>query len=466
MNEEESSSPLIPKKESSTISDQINNLIISQNNNDSNFEEEKIKSSQANSFSTDETISNIFFRPVQHGSLKSSIYCMICVTLGTGMLPIPHLFVSNGLILTLIIYLFCSLPTYYTLQLLISISHKNKIYNFSELFAKYFGPKSFMTKLSIVVLLINSFGCIILWNFYINQFSLGILTYFNSDYATTFNESYVSIFILIFIQIPLAIYNKGNEFDLMSTLGVLNILYVVILLFIEFPSYFKIFYNTSVFLKIKTYFNTDINRIMEIPFVLFTAFGNHSTILSVVEQIKNKNNDRVLKVGKYTFFGEFILYILLVIICFFSTFSHTTDNDIFLIRPKVTFWMSLGQFFMMILMVCNISLYYYTTLPTLTYIFNNGNEFNHKQNTYAAILMLSILTIISLFLDDLQDLLTFLGIFAQVSLIFILPISLYIKIKGDEISKTKKAGYIFSIAFYSILGIVGFYFMVSNKVDD
>ena len=449
---EDINSPLIPKQDP--------------NNNDQNFEDENIKIKKTNTFSTDETITNIFFRPVQHGSLKSSIYCMICVTLGTGMLPIPNLFVSNGLILTFIIYLLCALPTYYTLQLLINISHENKIYNFPELVSKYFGHRSFMTKLSIIVLLINSFGCIILWNFYINQFSLGILTYFNPDYATTINESYVSILILIFIQIPLAIYKKGNEFDLMSTLGVFQILYVVIVLFIEFPSYFSTFYNPNVFKKFKTYFNTDINRVMEIPFVLFIAFGNHSTILNVVEQIKNKNTDRVLKVGKYTFLGEFFLYIFLVIICFFSTFSHTTDNDIFLIRPKVTFWMSLGQFFMMILMVCNISLYYYTTLPTLTFMFNNGNEFNQKQNTYAAILMLSILTIISLFLSDLQDLLTFLGIFAQVSLIFIIPISLYLKSKGDELNETKKIGYIIAIAFYSVLGMVGFYFMVSNKVEN
>ena len=53
--------------------------------------------------SIEESISTVFFRPVHHGSLKSSIFCMICVTLGTGMLPIPHLFSSNGLILTFIL---------------------------------------------------------------------------------------------------------------------------------------------------------------------------------------------------------------------------------------------------------------------------------------------------------------------------------------------------------------------------
>ena len=202
---------------------------------------------------------------------------------------------------------------------------------------------------------------------------------------------------------------------------------------------------------------------MEIPFVLFTSFGNHSTILSVVQEIDKKTEKRVLKVGKYTFFGEFYIYIYLVLICFFSTYSHTYDNEIFLIRPKITFLMTLGQFFMVILMICNISLYYFTTLPTLQYMFNKNKEFNNKQNIVAANLMLLILTFISFFLSDLDKILTFLGIFAQVSLLFIIPMNLYLKMKEDRIKQRKKILINIGIYFYSLLGIVGFFFMIFNK---
>ena len=202
---------------------------------------------------------------------------------------------------------------------------------------------------------------------------------------------------------------------------------------------------------------------MEIPFVLFTSFGNHSTILSVVEQIKSKTSKRVLNVGRFTFFGEFFVYIYLAIICFLSTFQHTSDNEIFLIRPKITFLMTLGLFFMIILMVCNISLYYFTTLPTLQFIFNKSEEFSKNQNILAAILMLCILTLVSFFLTNLDNILTFLGIFAQVSLIFIIPISLYLKVKQNDISLKSKIIYVIGISFYSILGIVGFFFMILNK---
>ena len=422
-----------------------------------------ISEASSGSKSEDDNIANAFFRPIKHGSVRSSVFCMICVTLGTGMLPIPHLFSSNGLILTFILFFIFALPTYKTLQIMIKISRKNKIYNLPELVSKYFGNDSFMTKLTIISLLINSFGCIILWNFYINKFSIGLISYFKEEYANNLNGNYICLLVLIFIQMPLAIYNKGNEFDIMSTIGVLQILYVLIVLIIEFPSYIKEYFDKNVFFTKETYFNLNIFKIMEIPFVLFTSFGNHSTILSVVQEIDTKTEKRVLKVGKYTFFGEFYIYIYLVLICFFSTFSHTHDNEIFLIRPKITFLMTLGQFFMTILMICNISLYYFTTLPTLQYLFNNNREFNNKQNIIAAILMLFILTFISFFLSDLDKILTFLGIFAQVSLLFIIPMNLYLKTKEDRIKLRKKVLIYLGIYFYSFLGIVGFFFMIFNR---
>ena len=413
--------------------------------------------------SEDENLANFFFRPIKNGSVWSSVFCMICVTLGTGMLPIPNLFSSNGLILTFILYLIFSFPTYKTLQIMIKISRKNKIYNLAELVSKYFGVDSFLTKLTIISLLINSFGCIILWNFYINKFSIGLISYFKEEYANNLNGNYICVMVLIFIQIPLAIYNKGNEFDIMATIGVLQILYVLIVLIIEFPSYLKEYFDKKVFFTMETYFNFNIFKIMEIPFVLFTSFGNHSTILSVVQEIDRKTEKRVLKVGKYTFFGEFYIYLYLVLICFFSTFSHTNDNEIFLIRPKITFLMTLGQFFMTILMICNISLYYFTTLPTLQYLFNNNREFDDKQNVVAAILMLFILTFISFFLSNLDKILTFLGIFAQVSLLFIIPMNLYLKAKEDRIKLRKKILIYLGIYFYSLLGIIGFFFMIFNR---
>ena len=54
----------------------------------------------------DISLSSLLFRPIQNGSLRSSVYGLICVTLGTGMLPLPYFFRTNGILLTLIIFFF------------------------------------------------------------------------------------------------------------------------------------------------------------------------------------------------------------------------------------------------------------------------------------------------------------------------------------------------------------------------
>ena len=119
----------------------------------------------------EDSLSNIFFRPINHGSLRHSVFALICVTLGTGMLPLPYFFKTNGIILTLLLFILCSFPTYLTLQQLIAISYENECYSYESLVSIYFGNDSFMVKYTIIVLLINSFGSIISWNVFISQFS-------------------------------------------------------------------------------------------------------------------------------------------------------------------------------------------------------------------------------------------------------------------------------------------------------
>ena len=150
--------------------------------------------------SSNEDISfNLFFRPIKHGSLRSSIFCMICVTLGTGMLPLPYFFRTNGIILTLIMYFFCSIPTYFTLQLLIKMSYEFNTYDFIGLVNKVYNNNKYMEIYATIVLLINSFGSIIMWDVFITQFVRDILEYINPNYSKDINVVYVSIIIFILI---------------------------------------------------------------------------------------------------------------------------------------------------------------------------------------------------------------------------------------------------------------------------
>ena len=411
--------------------------------------------------STSSPLANLFFRPIKRGSLRSSIFALICVTLGTGMLPLPYFFKTNGIILTLIIYTFCGIATYLTLLVLINMAYLNDCYSYNDLVAKYFGKK--MEIYAIIVLLINSFGSIIMWNVYIYQFTRDILAYFSPSWSNEITLLYISLAILLFIQIPLAAHSTGTEFDIMATLGFIQIVYVILVLFIEFPGYATQNFSFKIMGKMETYFNFNM-KMVEMPFVFFIAFGNHSTILAVINEVKNKNLDRVNKVGRRTFFGEFFIYIAIIFMSFFSTYNKT--NEIFLVRPQLSLLMMIGEILMVILMICNISLYYFTTMPTLELLLNDNNKFTSKQNIMAAFTVLTSLTFVSFYIDKTISILSFIGVAAQVSLIFIIPISIYMKWKENELTTCQKAQYIFYIVFFTLIGIGGFVIMLMNQFTE
>ena len=86
-------------------------------------------------------LTNLFFQPIKRGSLRSSIFALICVTLGTGMLPLPYFFKTNGVVLTMVMYAFCGIATYLTLKILINMAYLNNTYSYNDLVAKYYGKK-------------------------------------------------------------------------------------------------------------------------------------------------------------------------------------------------------------------------------------------------------------------------------------------------------------------------------------
>ena len=442
-----------------------NNIKILENNNNINNNNYK----KFTSFDIDEKslpkntpiikkLKLIYFQPLRPGSLRASIFGLVCVTLGTGMLPLPYFFKSNGIILTLIIFLICAFSTLWTLKILINLAYENKCYSYNELIGIYFNKNNFMVNYSIVVLLINSLGSIIIWNVLISKFIENIFLFFNINNKEILIV-YTNLIILIFIQIPLATFKTVSEFYIISTIGIIQIIYVVFVLIIEFPKYFKNYYK---FNKNKIFLFNFNDKLIEMPNVFFIAFGNHSTILSVIYEIKNKNLNRVIKAGTGTFYFELIIYLLIMFLSFFSTFYQT--NEIFLERPKLTYLMMFGQFNMMILMICNISLYYYMLIPLLELFFNNNKPFERFKNFYISAIILTILTFISFYIKKIINIFSFIGSSAQVSLIFILPISLYLKAYGKKISKIKKFIYILIEGIFSFLGIVCFLYLLIYKI--
>lgn len=104
----------------------------------------------------------VYFQPITKGSVRSSILCLLCVTIGSGLLSLPFIISRVGIILGLIIFAISAIATHWTLSLITETSKEEEIYDYSELVEKYFGPK--MLVLTEIMSLVNNMGGIVALN--------------------------------------------------------------------------------------------------------------------------------------------------------------------------------------------------------------------------------------------------------------------------------------------------------------
>jgi amino acid permease len=291
----------------------------------------------------------IYFQPITKGSLRASIFCLFCVTLGTSILSIPYTMKECGVILCLLIFAICAVLTSWTLNLMVTTARKEDCYDCELLVSRYYGKN--LTIFTSIMCLMNIFGSMAAWN----KFIFNIL----ADLSTTYsiNNFFIdakstkllaSFLVVLLIQLPVCTLNKISNLHTLSSFGSLFIFYIVIVSIFEFPYYFK---KNFAFENIN-WFDFNFNFI-QIFCIFFFAFGNHSTIM------------KVAKLVRYTQGSEYVIYLVTMIVGYFSTFDQT--NEIYINRENQSIFMIIGKIIFMLVMICNVGLYYYIVKPFIEY---------------------------------------------------------------------------------------------------
>jgi amino acid permease len=219
--------------------------------------------------------------------------------------------------------------------------------------------------------LINNFGSQIAWNKFISNILSNLLAYYgNPDFiiSTEYTKLFLSIMIVLFIQVPICTLNTIARLHVLSILGCVLILYVILVSIFEFPYYFEQNFEWD---KI-CYFNFNVD-FLSVFCIFFFAFGNHSTIMNALSELYPKTDIRINKLVNYTSYSEMILYFITMFVGYFSTYNLT--DEIYINREYQSPFMLVGKFLYMGVMICNIGLYYYMIKPFLEYVFRTrGNE--------------------------------------------------------------------------------------------
>lgn len=125
------------------------------NDSDSSDEEVDEKEKSVNSklsLVIAKTFCKRYFGPVYSGSLRSSIFTLSILSLGSGCLSIPQKFTHMSLFLGIITVIICGLAAYKTLNYLIHAAICANILNYSKV-VEYYCGKGFSRCLDFIIML-------------------------------------------------------------------------------------------------------------------------------------------------------------------------------------------------------------------------------------------------------------------------------------------------------------------------
>lgn len=107
---------------------------------------------------------NIYFSPIEKGSIRSSILCLISIALSSVIFSLPYTFAASGLVLGIICFLFVAIISQWSVRLLVEVSHEAQIYDYGLLIKHYFGKRWLL--FTEIFTLINDLGSIVVFNNY------------------------------------------------------------------------------------------------------------------------------------------------------------------------------------------------------------------------------------------------------------------------------------------------------------
>lgn len=110
------------------------------------------------------SIKKVYFSSITKGSLRASIFCLLCVTFSTPVFTLAYSMKLSGVILTLVIYIISAFSTYWTLKLLMKTASKEQIYDYEDIVENFYNTR--IVTLTRIMILINILGSIIAWDKY------------------------------------------------------------------------------------------------------------------------------------------------------------------------------------------------------------------------------------------------------------------------------------------------------------
>lgn len=388
------------------------------------------------------------FGRMDEGSMRGSIFSLVCFVMGSGCLSMPYSFNKMALIPGLISVLIGGISSLWSLNLLIITSEIKGIRDYKMLVKEILGKAS--AKFVDWLITVYQFFLLIGWTVTVYQIIANIdYTFFSkesgsykdfNDFLSTspFSFMYMRFAIVFAVGIiiisPLCLIRDLSKLKVLSLLGILLLIYNILILIVLCPTYISHNINNNY-----KYNFWDITKNgFDSQLLFFPAFCNIFFALNasvgafpIYNQLKMNNARRINKV--FTRAITIITVLLLIlgtvgyltmpentnILIIFRDTIEKSDKDYFLTIGKILYVFSL------IFTIANNFIVYRMTFFSI--LFNEGEELNNKRNLLITIPSLLIVFIISSLYQQISAYISIIGGYMGVITLYILPVWIYVK---------------------------------------
>jgi hypothetical protein len=192
------------------------------------------------------------FGKIEPGSLRGSVFAMISVALGTGILGLPKVFGVMSVLFGSIFLIFSGFNFLVNVYFVAIVAHKERIYDYSNLLKKVLGD--FYAKVlnygSLVFLygacicyqvIIYRVVCTVIFDFFYTG-DMQLTEYLEKGEMTKFGYKWgISFGIAALLLFPLSLMKNLSAFRVISIVGILSIFYLVLVSKITLNNNFMIY---------------------------------------------------------------------------------------------------------------------------------------------------------------------------------------------------------------------------------
>jgi sodium-coupled neutral amino acid transporter 10 len=262
------------------------------------------------------------FGPMNQGSIRGSVFTLASTAMGAGYLAIPRVLEYTGLLLGMTLIVFCALVMRASLKTVMRCIFKHQIFYYPDVTEKELGRVRLKQKWAVlleVAIILNGLGVMISYFLIVGLLAPDILNSLNAHGNKILERDLTMVGLAVLVVTPLGLMRKIGALRFKALFNVINMSFVAILVFVEFPLYAE----NNDFSEIR-YVWGDIHIFSGFSLPIF-AYLCHQNISKIQSELVRCDEGRMDKVITRAVIIQCSLFCFLAFFAYMSLLNNLPD---------------------------------------------------------------------------------------------------------------------------------------------